>query len=202
MRTEKFLRRFKEQGIEVVVIGTSAGGVEALREILPSFKTPLALCVMVVIHLPPEGPNLIPTLYQEFCDYKVKEADSGENLIPGTIYIAAPNYHLSLEKNKSLSLSVESPLNYSRPSIDILFESAAYAFGNKCMGILLTGANADGARGLETIHRRLGLCLVQDPEDAEYSSMPEAAIGLFEPDLILKLEDIKKLLVTLSAEKV
>lgn len=200
MKTQQFLKKFHEQEISTVVIGTSAGGVEALRDLLPCFKAPSALSVALVIHLPPEGPNLLPSLYQEFCDYKIKEADSSETMIPGTIYIAPPDYHLSVEKDKTLSLSVESPLNYSRPSIDILFESAGYALGDKCMGILLTGANGDGSRGLQVINSKKGLTIVQDPDDAEYPTMPESAIGLFDPDLILSLEKIKKLITQITKE--
>lgn len=187
---------------EVVVIGTSAGGVEALREILPCFKAPSSLVVAVVIHLPPEGPNLLPSLFQEFCDYKIKEADSGEPMIPGTIYIAPPDYHLSIESDKTLSLSVEAPLNYSRPSIDILFESTGHSLGDKCMGILLTGANADGSSGLKVINNKKGFTIVQDPDDAEYPTMPLSAIERFQPDLVLSIENIKKLITEITQEKI
>lgn len=177
-----------------MVIGTSAGGIDALRAILPSFKKPSPLSVLVVIHLPPEGPNLLPSLFQEICDFKIKEAESGEEAQVETIYIAAPNYHLSLEPNGTLTLSNEEPVHFSRPSIDILFDSAAHSMGTKVVGLLMTGANDDGATGLLKIKKLGGISIVQNPETAEYPVMPESALKIMKPDYIEDFEGIIKLL--------
>lgn len=183
--------------ITLVAIGTSAGGVAVLHHILPAF-TGKRLAVVVVIHLPPTGPNLIPSLYAEECGFRLKEAESGEPIVPGTIYIAPPDYHLSVEPQGTLSLSNEEEFNFSRPSIDILFDSVAFAYKSKAMGLLLTGANNDGAEGLKTIARLGGMTIVQDPSDAEYPTMPQSALELNTPDGILSVEEIKQLIRSLT----
>ena len=183
-----------ERPIDMVVIGTSAGGVDALMKILPAFRKPSHLAVVVVIHLPPKGHNLIPSLLAPDCDFSIKEAESGEKIEKETIYIAPPNYHLCLEPNHTLSLSSESMVNFSRPSIDVMFESAAYAYLKKTLGILLTGANNDGARGLKTISDAGGITIVQDPKDSNHPVMPQAALDLFQPSFQMNLDDIKNLL--------
>jgi two-component system chemotaxis response regulator CheB len=184
--------------MKYVVIGTSAGGIDALKTILPVFKRPSSCSVLVVIHLPPRGPNLIPTLFQDLTDFKIKEAESGEKAEPETIYIAAPNYHLSLEPNGTLSLSNEEHVHFSRPSIDILFDSAAHSMGNKVLGVLMTGANSDGASGLVKIKKFGGISVVQKPESAEYPVMPESALKLMKPDHVEDFEGIKKILNSYS----
>lgn len=184
--------------IKVVVIGASAGGLEALRSVLPSFKKPSKLSAFLVLHLPPTGPNLIPELFEDSCEFQVKEAESGEDIRPETIYIAPPNFHMSLEANGSISLSQEEPVNYSRPSIDILFESAALSYKSNVMGILLTGANHDGAQGLHLIAKKHGLTVVQDPNACEYAAMPLSAISLFKPDHVLNLVELKKFIMEMK----
>lgn len=169
---------------KIVAIGASAGGVEALKKFLPAFKKPSQLGVLLVLHLPPEGPNLIPYLFNDSCDFLLKEAESGERMEKETIYIAPSNYHLSLESTGTLTLSAEEPVNYSRPSIDVLFESVAYAAGKNAVGILLTGANHDGAKGLMQIHDHGGKTMIEDPQTAQYPTMPQSALTLFRPDLI------------------
>lgn len=184
--------------IKVVSIGASAGGVEGLKRVLSGFKRPSALSVLVVLHFPPEGPNLLPEIYKELCDFDIKEAESGEQMLPETIYIAPPDYHLSAEENGTLSLSTESPVNFSRPSIDVLMESVAYSFGEHSLGVLLTGANHDGADGMSRIHKQGGTTIVQDPQEAEYPAMPSSALKLFKPDMVLKLTQINEMMTTLS----
>lgn len=176
--------------IELIVIGTSAGGVDILNKIAPAFSKTSRLKVAVVIHLSPEGPNLIPSLMGDHCVLRVKEAEPGEPMENDTIYIAPPDYHLCVEPNHILSLSSEDALNYSRPSIDVLFDSAAYAYGNKVLGILLTGANHDGAAGLRTIQKMGGMTIVQKPSEAEWDVMPKSAIDIMTPDYILTTEEI------------
>lgn len=175
--------------LKLVTIGASAGGISAFHEILPAFRGK-KVAVLVVLHLPPAGPNLIPSLFQDSCEFKIKEAESGESIEPGKIYIAPPGYHLSAEPNGTLSLSNEEEVNFSRPSIDILFESVAFAYKKTSMGILLTGANHDGSRGLNLIRDCGGITVVQDPKSAEYPVMPQSAIALFRPDFVLNLAEI------------
>lgn len=186
---------------EVVAIGASAGGVEALKTVLSSFKVPSQLSVLVVLHFHPEGPNLLPEIYRDVCEFQIKEAESGEPMLPETIYIAPPDYHLSAEENHTLSLSTEGAVNFSRPSIDVLMESVAVSFGEKAVGILLTGANHDGAKGMMKIHEAGGITLVQDPSEAEYPIMPESAIALFKPLKVLPLNEMSQLLIRLSGSE-
>lgn len=185
---------------KVVVIGTSAGGVDALRQILPYFKRPANVAVAIVIHLPPSGPNLIPSLFESMCDFRIKEAESGEPLEKETIYIAPPDYHLSVEQNLTLSLSNEAPLNFSRPSIDLLFDSAAYSLRKNAMGILMTGANQDGARGLFKIHHEGGMTIIQDPAEAEYPVMPQSVLEYFRPDKVVKLHQLEDVIKQYTLE--
>jgi two-component system chemotaxis response regulator CheB len=128
----------------------------------------------------------------------VREAADKESIAPGTVYFAGPGYHLSVEMDKTFSLSGEAPVHYSRPSIDVLMESAADAYGPGLAGILLTGANADGAAGLAKIRRQGGLTVVQDPAEAQAPTMPQAAIRTLQPNLILTLDGIHGLLLQLD----
>lgn len=198
MSHDNLLKKCISQKVRVVVIGTSAGGIDALKRILPSFKDLKNLSVAVVIHLPARGPNLIPELFKEICSFKVKEAESGEPLQIGYIYFSPADYHLSLESNATLSLSSEEPLNFSRPSIDILFDSAAYSFESKVLGILLTGANSDGTAGLMKIQEKGGICLIQDPSEAEYPTMPQSAAKKMPANAIMNLKQMKSFLEELS----
>jgi two-component system chemotaxis response regulator CheB len=176
--------------INVIVIGTSSGGVEALSKILPSFKKISNLSCAVVIHLPPKSKNLLPSLIGPDSEFKIKEAESGEKILPHTIYIAPSDYHLCMEPNGTLSLSSEEPIHFSRPAIDMLFESAAYAYNKTLLGILLTGSSSDGAQGLKTIKELGGLTIVQDPKDSVFPIMPQAALNIFEPDYVLSINEI------------
>lgn len=189
---------FGERSIEMIVIGTSAGGVDALMKLLPCFKKPSSISAAIVIHLPSKGHNLIPNLVAPECDFSVTEAFAGGPIEKETIYIAPPDYHLCLEPNKTLSLSTEALVNFSRPSIDILFDSAAYAYQKNVLGILLTGSNHDGAQGLKTIQEQGGLTIVQDPHDLEFPAMPKAALDLIKPDYIMTLEEISNLISEIS----
>jgi two-component system chemotaxis response regulator CheB len=132
----------------------------------------------------------LPSLYQDICDFTIKEAEPGEPMLPETIYIAPPDYHLAAEKNGTLSLSAEAAVNFSRPSIDITLESMAQAYGTESLGILLTGANHDGALGMMSIHDHGGITVVQDPKFCEYPTMPESCLSKFKPDYVLKLDEI------------
>ena len=120
----------------------------------------------------------------------MKQADEKECILPGVIYLAPPGYHLMIEEDKTFSLSVDSPVNFARPSIDVLFETEADAYGARLVGVILTGANSDGSRGLKKIKDSGGLVLVQDPESAEAATMPRAAVEGTEVDYVLPLEEI------------
>ena len=140
-----------KQKIEAIVIGASAGGIDALEIILTSLPESFSLPIIVVLHLPPDDPSILPQVFSHKIKMKVLEANEKELLNAGTVYFAPPAHHLLIEKNKTFSLTVESPVFFSRPSIDILFKSAADVYGKALVGILLTGANQDGALGLKKI---------------------------------------------------
>jgi len=181
-------------GYDAIVIGASAGGFVALAEILPRLPTALPQAVVVVQHLHPAGGEYMVEFLSQHCLLPVKEAEDKEPIKPGVIYVAAAQYHLLIERDRSFALSVDDKVNYSRPSIDVLFETAAAAYGPRLIGVVLTGANADGAAGLASIKARGGLTIVQDPATAEVSFMPQAAIAGTTVDHILDLAGIVKLL--------
>lgn len=175
---------------DAVVIGVSAGGLAALEKILPKLDETLPVPVLIVQHISPGSDNYMPLHFDRRCRVAVKEAEDKEEPQPGTVYFAPPNYHLLVELERSLALSTEERVNYSRPSIDVLFETAAEAFRERLIGIILTGANNDGARGLAKIKRFGGLTVVQSPETAEADAMPLAALEAVEADHVIPLSDI------------
>jgi two-component system chemotaxis response regulator CheB len=181
-----------------VVIGASAGGIHAIKAIITALPRDFQLPVVIVQHLSPISDNYWITLMDGMSLLTVKEADEKEKIRKGTIYIAPPNYHLLIERDETFSLSVDPKVNYARPSIDVLFESAADAYTTQLIGVVLTGANNDGALGLRRIKEQGGLAIVQDPRTAESSSMPEAAIAATPVDYILPLEEIIQLLATIQ----
>lgn len=185
--------------LDAVVIGASAGGVEALLNLFEGLPADYGLPLVVVLHLPEGRESLLADLFALRLALRVKEAQDKEALQAGTLYFSAPGYHLCIEADRSFSYSREEPLHFSRPSIDYLFESAADAYGKQLMGILLTGANQDGAAGLYTIKQRGGVTVVQDPQEAQVPTMPEAALALHQPDYILPLRGILALLTELDS---
>ena len=186
------------QRVAAIVIGTSAGGVEALSILLPALPPGLRAAVFVALHLPRERPSLAVEIYQAKCRLPVREAEDKEPVRPGNVYFAPPDYHLLIEAGRQVALSVDDPVNYSRPSIDVLFESAALVYGKHLMGIILTGANEDGARGLAAIQRAGGVTVVQEPGSARESRMVVSALRQCAADFIMSLEDIAALLHTLA----
>ena len=187
------------QAVQAVVIGASAGGVEALLSLLPPLSAGFPVPLVVVLHLPDNRDSLLPELFGRRMGLRVKEAQDKETLQPSTLYFAGAGYHLCIESDLRFSYSHDAPLHYSRPAIDYLFESAADAYGAALLGILLTGANEDGARGLNTIRQRGGITVVQDPQEAHVATMPEAALALQQPDHILPLRGILALLAELDS---
>lgn len=187
---------------EAVVVGVSAGGFKALKELLGGLPADFPLPVLIVQHLAPTSGPDFAELLDNVCPPKVKEADEGEFAAPGTVYLAPANYHLLLEKDGSLSLSTDPAVSYSRPSIDVLFESAAEACGAALIGIVLTGANYDGSAGLERVKALGGFTIVQDPNDAEVNCMPQSALERSPPDRVLPLGKIAALLRKLAGPPV
>ena len=186
---------------EAIVMGASAGGVSALLSVLAPLPADFAIPVICVLHLPDDHDSQLAEVFTRKLRRPVREARDKERLEAGMIYVAGPGYHLSLEHDRSLSLSQEERVHFSRPSIDILFESAADACGPALVGVLLTGANEDGAAGLACIRERGGMTIVQDPAQAQGSIMPAAALALHRPDHILPLNGIGHLLAKLEAQK-
>jgi two-component system, chemotaxis family, protein-glutamate methylesterase/glutaminase len=183
---------------EAVVLGVSVGGMHALTTILSALPATFSLAIGIVQHSSPASDGFLAEHLNRCSMIKVKEAEDKETLSGGTAYLAPAGYHLLIEPDKSFSLSVDDKINFSRPSIDLLFESAAEAFGAALIGIVLTGANADGALGLKAVKRHGGLAIVQNPATAEASRMPRAAIDATSVDHIVDLEFIALLLRRLA----
>jgi len=184
---------------EAIVMGGSAGALDALQTILPSLPRACGLPVVVVLHMLPGRPSGLAGVLGTSTVLDVKEAEDKEPMRAGTVYLACPGYHLLVEKDRRFALSVDEPLHFSRPSIDVLFESAADAFGRGLVGVLLSGANDDGARGLLRIRRAGGFTLVQSPETASSPEMPEAALRLAAAERASDLAAIGDLLRALAA---
>jgi two-component system chemotaxis response regulator CheB len=180
--------------VNAVVIGTSAGGIEALDYLLPLIPKDSIVPVIIVQHISAESGSFFIKSIKERCFINVKEAFHTEEIEPGVIYFAPPDYHLLIEDNKTFALSGDEKINFSRPSIDVLFETSAEVYRNRLAGILLTGANSDGSKGLLKIHQFGGKTIVQDPSTAFMKEMPASALRLFTPDKILSLIEIGKLM--------
>lgn len=184
---------------EALLIGASAGGVEALLRLLVDLPGDYGLPIVCLLHVPDSRDSLLAELLARRLALPAKEAEDKERLRAGVVYVAPAGYHLSIERDHSFSLSREEPRHFSRPSIDILFESAADAYGAGLAAALLTGANEDGAAGLLAVQRAGGLTLVQSPAEAQVPTMPEAALALLQPDFLLPLAAMHSLLAELDA---
>jgi len=165
-----------KRSVDLVVIGGSAGAIDVLQRVLPALPAGFAPATAVVIHVAAEGPGLLTEIFTTQDGLRVKLAEDKEPIAGGTIYFAAPDYHLLVEKGGTFALSVDERLHYSRPAIDVLFESAAEAYGDRLLGVILSGANADGAAGLRAVARAGGITAVQSLETAEMIAMPAAAL--------------------------
>ena len=175
---------------EAVAVGGSSGGFEALQHVLSWLTPDFDLPIVTVLHRGPAADALLIRLLAQRCRLAVKEAEEKEPLCPGVVYLAPANYHLLVELDRTLSLSVDPKVCYSRPSIDVLLETAADAFEGNLVGILLTGANHDGTAGLKRIKTRGGLTIAQDPEDAQAELMPRSAIEAGVVERVLPLKEI------------
>lgn len=186
------------RSIRLVAVGASAGGVAALGALLAALPRRFAAPIAIVLHLPPERPSRLAEIYAGRCALALKEMEDKEIMRPGTVYFAAPDYHMLVEPDGSLSLSCEEPVNFSRPSIDLTLESAAQAYGRNLLAIILTGASNDGAQGLAAVRRAGGLAWVQDPREAQASAMPLAAIETAGADRILPMATLAAELAALT----
>jgi two-component system chemotaxis response regulator CheB len=184
--------------IDAIVIGASAGGVEALSTLLPALPQNAVAATFVVLHLPRERPSLLVDIFAPKCAQPVREALDKEPVEAGTIYFAPPDYHLLIDTGPQLALSADEPVNFSRPAIDVLFESAADQYGERLLGIILTGANHDGAAGLQAVRKAGGMAIVQQPDDAQSPYMPEVALQQGPVDAVLTVQQIAALLRALA----
>jgi len=182
---------------EAVVVGVSAGGFAVLSRILEGLPDSFPMPVIVIQHRSKDERTLLEELLRGKCAIRVKQADEKERIQGGVVYFAPADYHLLIESDRSFSLTCDEPVNFSRPSIDLSFETAAEVYGNKLVGIILTGSNGDGAAGMQAIRQRGGLTIAQDPETAVFPGMPRAAIEAGAVQHIFTLEEIKYFLITL-----
>lgn len=181
---------------ELVVIGTSLGGFSALKALLGALKLPFPAAIAIVQHRHKESGKLMSGYMQQYTPLPVHEAEDKDELLPGHVYLAPADYHLLVERGY-ITLSVDDPVCFARPSIDVLFESAADAYADRAIGIILTGANQDGTNGLARIKARGGVAIVQDPATAEIGMMPQLAIAKTVVDAILPLPEIAPYLMNL-----
>lgn len=183
---------------KAVVIGTSAGGLYALTAILEKLPVDCPLPVIVVQHRSKDQKVLLEEVLQSKCKIRIKQADEKEKIEPGFVYIAPPDYHLLVEAAKAFSLSSDEAVHFSRPSIDVLFETAAMVFKDTLVGIILTGTNSDGAAGIVAVNKYNGLTIAQKPGDAQFPFMPEAAIKTNKIKHIWTLSEIQDFLLKIT----
>lgn len=181
---------------QAVAIGASAGGIDALFELLEPLRGPVRAALMVVLHLPEHHESRLVQVFGHRTRLPVEEARPRAPVAGGTLYFAPPGYHLLVERDHTFSLSCDPPVHFSRPSIDVFLESCADSYGERLLGMVLTGANDDGARGLAAVKARGGLTAVQEPSEALHPAMPEAAIRVADPDFVLPLAGLGRLLQT------
>jgi two-component system chemotaxis response regulator CheB len=184
--------------IDAVVVGGSAGGVEALCALLPAVPAGLRVPILIVLHLPRDRPSLLAQVFAARCRRPVREALDKDPIEPGVVYVAPPDYHMLVDVGPQIALSADEPVNFSRPSIDVLFESAADFYGERLLGMILTGANEDGAEGLAAVHGAGGVTVVQRPEDAQAPYMLVSALKRTPADFVFSLADIAGLLRALD----
>jgi two-component system, chemotaxis family, protein-glutamate methylesterase/glutaminase len=184
---------------KIVVIGASVGGLSAIKIVLQNLPVDLASPIIVVQHRHPDSRDKLRDILQEDTSLKVREVEDKDEILPGYVYLAPADYHLLVESGL-FALSTDEPVSYARPSIDVLFESAADIYGKQVIGVILTGANEDGVQGLKMVKLHFGFAIVQEPTTAECSVMPQAAINAVAVDWILPLEEIAKKLVYLCQD--
>ncbi|HMI08558.1 MAG TPA: chemotaxis protein CheB [Flavobacterium sp.] len=183
---------------KVVIIGGSAGSLDVLLQLLPKLHRIHSFAIVIVVHRKSAEDTNLEDLIALKTTIPVKDVEDKIMLSPGFIYIAPSDYHLLFEKNNLLALDTSEKINHSRPSIDVSFESAADAFGSDLVGILLSGANADGTEGLIAIKKAHGITVVQQPQTAEMAFMPENAVRYANPDYVLDVAGILEFMVSID----
>jgi two-component system chemotaxis response regulator CheB len=183
---------------EALIIGGSAGSLEVLLKMLPALDTAIKFPIIIVIHRKTGADSLLPELLSGRTRLRVKEAEEKEAIVAGTIYIAPSDYHLLVELDHTFSLDYSEKINYSRPAIDATFQTAADVYRDKLACLLLSGSNADGAKGLVTVKGFGGMVLIQNPETAQVAYMPGQAKLYVNPDYILNAEDVADFINLLS----
>jgi two-component system chemotaxis response regulator CheB len=178
------------KGCKALVIGGSAGSLEVLLKLLPDLRADLSFPIIIVVHRKKGSDFLLADLLSSRTPLAVKEVEEKELIMPKTIYIAPSDYHLLIEKEQTFSLDYSEKVNFSRPSIDVTFQSAAEVYGEKLACLLLSGSNADGVYGLKAVKNYHGLALAQDPDSASVRYMPEQAILKVKIDSILAPENM------------
>jgi two-component system, chemotaxis family, protein-glutamate methylesterase/glutaminase len=184
---------------DLVVIGGSAGGIEVLNVLLGALPVRFAPAVMIVTHLPPDSPSYLVQAFAHRCALPVMEPDAGEPIMPGRVHVAPPGYHMLVEVDRTVALSTDAAVRFSRPSIDVLFESAAAVYGERLLALLLSGANDDGLQGLRRVRAQGGTTWVQTPDSASSPEMPRAAIDGGAADCIYLPETMARRLAALPA---
>ena len=184
---------------EAIVIGASTGGFRGLCQILPLLPVEFALPIIIAQHRMKDSETLLEHLLDFRCMIHIKQAEEKELIQPGKVYFAPPDYHILIESDQTLSLSIEPPVCHARPSINVLFETAADVYGEKLAGIILSGNNNDGQQGARYLKRLGGLLVVQDPLSAEAPALPKTVIAAMNVDHILPLHQIGSLLLNLPA---
>jgi two-component system, chemotaxis family, protein-glutamate methylesterase/glutaminase len=184
--------------VDAICIGASAGGVEALSALLPPLSAGFGLPIFIVLHLPRDRPSILADIFGRKCRIPVREAQDKELVRPGTVYFAPPDYHLLIDDGPQLALSADELVHHSRPSVDVLFESAVDVYGARLLGIVLTGANEDGAEGLAAIRDTGGITIIQQPESAQVKQMVVSALLRNPTSQVLDLPGISALLRTLD----
>ncbi|WP_028979048.1 chemotaxis protein CheB [Sporocytophaga myxococcoides] len=180
--------------IEAIVIGGSWGGIDAVIKILSELPSDFKPTMIIALHRPKNVVNSLEGILKKYSKIPFSEPYDKEEIRLNHVYLAPSNYHLLIEKNKIFSLDVSAPVNYFRPSIDVLFESAAEVYGKFLAGVLLTGANKDGGDGMKTIAGKGGFTIVQDPSTAASGIMPSAALRLIKPDFLGSVHSITELI--------
>jgi two-component system, chemotaxis family, protein-glutamate methylesterase/glutaminase len=179
-----------EMKYKAVVVGGSAGSLDIILNIVSYADQSAGILYIIILHRKNDTDSVLTGLFSSRTKLKVKEVEDKDYILPGYIYIAPPDYHLLLEDENTFSLDASEKIFFSRPSIDVTFESVADVFGTAVIGILLSGANADGAHGLNRIHQAGGFTIVQDPESAEVDYMPRQAIDKLKPNAVVSAKEI------------
>jgi len=182
--------RTNNTNIELIVIGGSAGSLQVILEMIKKINEKLDFAILLVVHRKAHSNNILQTLLQQFSPMPVIEIEDKTEIQNNTIYIAPADYHLLFENKNIMSLDSSEKMNYSRPSIDVTFKSAAEIYGDRMIGVLLSGANADGVEGLAYIKKNNGKVWIQDPETAEVDYMPKHAVEEINFDLIIKPDNL------------